>query len=54
MKKEYISPLMVLVNVKCDPILSGSDKLEIDKEGSGGTEHLSNERRGAWGNVWGK
>ena len=27
---------------------------ERDKEGEGGTEILSNDRRGSWGNLWGR
>ncbi len=52
MKKEYISPSMVYVQIECESVIA--DSIGIDKESPGGTELLSNERRGSWGNVWGK
>ena len=53
MKKTYVSPLMVEVNVATEPILAGSLKLDSDKtvDTSNGGQ-LSGGSRGEWGNLW--
>jgi len=50
MKKNYISPLMVEVNVEAQQMLAAS----ISKgEGTVETSAAwSNEQRGEWGNLW--
>ena len=50
MKKNYISPLMVEVNVEVQQMLAAS----ISKgEGTVETSAAwSNEQRGEWGNLW--
>ena len=53
MKKNYISPLMVEVNVEAEAMLAASLKLDnenkVDTSGGG---QLSGDRRGEWGNLW--
>ena len=53
MKKNYISPLMVEVNVEAEQMLAAS--LAI-KDGSVDTSvdgaQLGGDRRGEWGNLW--
>ena len=53
MKKNYISPLMVEVNVEAEQMLAGSmrtsDK-KVDTSTPGG--QLGGESRGEWGNLW--
>ena len=53
MKKSYISPLAMEVNVIAEPILAGSLRLDNEKEidtSNGG--QLSGGPRGQWGNLW--
>ena len=54
MKKNYISPLAVEVNVEAESMLATSLLLngekEVDTSVSGG--QLSGGRRGEWGNLW--
>ena len=53
MKKTYVSPLMVEVNVEAEQMLAASLKLDGNKEvdtSAGG--QLSGDRRGEWGNLW--
>jgi hypothetical protein len=54
MKKNYVSPLAVEVNVEAESMLATSLKLdgskEVDTSVSGG--QLSGGRRGEWGNLW--
>ena len=53
MKKTYVSPLMVEVNVEAESMLAASLKI-----GSGTVNtsdagvQLGNETRGEWGNLW--
>ena len=56
MKKEYFAPFAVYMTVDCDTILATSPggKIEIDKDDTGGDEHLSNRNQGNWGNLWNK
>ena len=53
MKKTYVSPLMVEVNVEAEQMLAASigvnDK-EIDTSTPGA--QLGGGRRGSWGNLW--
>ena len=53
MKKTYVSPLMVEVNVEAESMLAASLKLDNDKtvDTSNGGQ-LSGGRRGEWGNLW--
>ena len=53
MKKTYISPLAMEVNVEAEPILAGSLRLDNEKtvDTSNGGQ-LSGGHRGEWGNLW--
>ena len=53
MKKTYVSPLMVEVNVETESMLATSLKLDGEKtvDTSNGGQ-LSGGRRGEWGNLW--
>jgi hypothetical protein len=53
MKKNYVSPLMVEVNVEAESMLAASLKLDGDNtvDTSGGGQ-LAGDRRGEWGNLW--
>ena len=53
MKKTYVSPLMVEVNVAAESMLAtsvkiGSGSVNTSNEGV----QLGNETRGEWGNLW--
>ena len=53
MKKTYVSPLMIEVNVEAESMLAASLKLDGNKEvdtSNGG--QLSGNHRGEWGNLW--
>ena len=54
MKKTYISPLAVEVNVEAESMLAGSLRLDnnnkIDTSEDGA--QLSGGHRGQWGNLW--
>ena len=54
MKKNYVSPLMVEVNVEAESMLAASLKLDsdntVDTSTPGG--QLSGGSRGEWGNLW--
>ena len=53
MKKTYVSPLMVEVNVETEHMLAASLGINKDKEidtSNGG--QLSCGHRGSWGNLW--
>ena len=54
MKKTYVSPLMVEVNVEAESMLAAS--LKIDNEGTVDTStpggQLAGGNRGEWGNLW--
>ena len=56
MKKAYVSPLMVEVNVEAESMLAaslkidGSDNNKIDTSDPG--NQLSGGSRGEWGNLW--
>ena len=53
MKKNYVSPLMVEVNVEAESMLAASIKIS-DKsvDTSNASNQLGNESRGEWGNLW--
>ena len=54
MKKVYVSPLMVEVNVEAESMLAASLKMDgnktVDTSAQGG--QLSGGSRGEWGNLW--
>ena len=53
MKKTYVSPLMVEVNVAAESMLAASMKIgggTVDT--SNPNNQLGNETRGEWGNLW--
>ena len=53
MKKNYVSPLMVEVNVEAESMLAASLKMDGTKTvdtSNGGL--LSGGSRGEWGNLW--
>ena len=54
MKKTYVSPLMVEVNVEAEAMLAASLKLDNDKTVDTSAENgqLSGGSRGTWGNLW--
>ncbi len=53
MKKNYVSPLMVEVNVEAEAMLAASLKLDNEKtvDTSNGGQ-LGGNHRGEWGNLW--
>ena len=53
MKKTYVSPLMVEVNVEAESMLAASLQMNSDKtvDTSNGGQ-LSGGNRGEWGNLW--
>ena len=53
MKKTYVSPLMVEVNVEAESMLAASLKLDGNKtvDTSNGGQ-LTGGSRGEWGNLW--
>ena len=53
MKKTYVSPLMVEVNVEAESMLAASLQMNSDKTvdtSKGG--QLGGNHRGEWGNLW--
>ena len=54
MKKTYVSPFMVEVNVAAESMLAASLKIDgnksVDTSAEGG--QLSGGSRGEWGNLW--
>ena len=54
MKKVYVSPLMVEVNVEAESMLAASLKMDSDKTVDTSSEgaQLSGGSRGQWGNLW--
>ena len=58
-KKKYIAPQMEIADIELVTMIatSGTPEIGIVKPGTGegsegGTEILSNKRRGKWGNLW--
>ena len=54
MKKSYVSPLMVEVNVAAETMLAASVRIDNSKTVDTTTENgqLSGNSRGEWGNLW--
>ena len=54
MKKSYVSPLMVEVNVEAETMLAVSLKLDGNKtvDTSNPDNQLGGSSRGEWGNLW--
>ena len=54
MKKTYVSPLMVEVNVEAESMLAASLQMNSDKTVDTSTPggQLSGGNRGQWGNLW--
>ena len=54
MKKTYVSPLMVEVNVEAEQMLAASVAMHSDKDvdTSVAGQQLDGGRRGEWGNLW--
>ena len=54
MKKTYVSPLMVEVNVEAESMLAASLQMNSDKTVDTSAEggQLSGGSRGTWGNLW--
>ena len=54
MKKTYVSPLMVEVNVEAESMLAASLKMDNDKTVDTSAEggQLGGNHRGEWGNLW--
>ena len=54
MKKTYVSPLMVEVNVEAEQMLAASIKMDGTKEIDTSKEgaQLGGSNRGEWGNLW--
>ena len=54
MKKTYVSPLMVEVNVEAETMLAASLKMDNDKtvDTSKDGAQLGGGSRGEWGNLW--
>ena len=51
MKKNYIHPEAIELNVVTEPVLALS---EGDGRGDDDIVEATDDRRGSWGNVWGK
>ena len=52
-KKAYIAPQMEVIEIDTVQMLAASaEDIPVVGEGGGGTEILSNGRRGTWGNLW--
>ena len=54
MKKDYVSPLMIEVNVEAESMLAASLKLDNEQTVNTSDEgaQLSGGSRGQWGNLW--
>ena len=54
MKKDYVSPLMIEVNVEAESMLAASLKMDgnktVDTSAEGGQLGKENDRQ--WGNLW--
>ena len=51
-KKHYVRPQVVAVECECHTMLAISNIGYSDERADKGTEVLSNDRRGSWGNLW--
>ena len=56
MKKDYVSPLMIEVNVEAESMLAASLKMDGNKtvDTSADGAQLTGGSRGQWGNLWGE
>ena len=52
MKKTYVSPLMVEVNVEAESMLAASIKISDNTVDTSNGGQLSGGHRGEWGNLW--
>ena len=52
MKKTYVSPLMVEVNVEAESMLAASIKISDSTVDTSNGGQLSGGSRGEWGNLW--
>ena len=52
MKKTYVSPLMVEVNVEAESMLAASIKISDKTVDTSNGGQLSGGSRGEWGNLW--
>ena len=52
MKKTYVSPLMVEVNVEAESMLAASIKISDNTVDTSNGGQLSGGNRGEWGNLW--
>ena len=52
MKKTYVSPLMVEVNVEAEAMLAASIKISDNTVDTSNGGQLSGGSRGEWGNLW--
>ena len=52
MKKTYVSPLMVEVNVEAESMLAASIKISDNTVDTSNGGQLSGSSRGEWGNLW--
>ena len=52
MKKTYVSPLMVEVNVEVEAMLAASIKISDNTVDTSNGGQLSGGSRGEWGNLW--
>ena len=52
MKKNYVSPLMVEVNVEAESMLAASLKISDNTVDTSNGGQLSGGHRGEWGNLW--
>ena len=52
MKKTYVSPLMVEVNVEAESMLAASIKISDNTVDTSNGGQLSGGSRGEWGNLW--
>ena len=54
MKKDYVSPLMIEVNVEAESMLAASLKMDGNKTVDTSDEgaQLGGGSRGQWGNLW--
>ena len=52
MKKTYVSPLMVEVNVEAESMLAASLQIKDETLDTSNGGQLSGGNRGTWGNLW--
>ena len=51
-KKDYVKPQVVVVEIECNTMLAVSNLEYSDENADKDLEILSGERRGTWGNLW--